>query len=407
MKNLILIFVFGMVFQAELFPQGYTYTNLSSNLPSGSGTALLTKMSWINLNEGWISSGAAGEIYHTADGGNSFNTQTASNSSVVHSVFMLNQLEGYATGDMYRVMNTMNGGNLWSSNWYAASDLLALGFPQGSSTGFACGYAGWIFSISPTGINSCASPFNQTLFDLSFPGVNGWACGNGVIGRYISTTGWVNDQLFPAGNYKGIFMMDDLTGWAVGEGGLILKTTNGKDWTLQNNPDILHRNLNDVCFLNSQAGIAVGDNGLILLTFDGGTSWTVETSLQLTHNLNDVKFPVPDAGYIAGDGPTLIKVQSPSAGMENSTENDSEIRLFISPNPSSEFFRIHFHLPLTDHVLLRIYDHCGRLITTLQDKGLPAGDYTLSYKASDLKKGTYVCSLFSGVETRSVCMMVK
>jgi hypothetical protein len=118
MKSTLVIGLFGLIFHTALFSQGYTFSDLSSNLPSGNGTALLTNMSWINLNEGWISSG---------------------------------------------------------------------------------------------------SPFNHDLFDLSFPGVNGWVCGSSVIGRYISATGWVNDQVFPAGNYKGIFMIDIMTGWAVGD----------------------------------------------------------------------------------------------------------------------------------------------------------------------------------------------
>jgi hypothetical protein len=93
--------------------------------------------------------------------------------------------------------------------------------------------------------------------------------------------------------------------------------------------------------------------------------------------------------------------------VENSIEKDAETRLTIGPNPSSAFISIQFYLPLTGNVLLRIYDNSGRLITTLQDKRLPAGDYTLSYNVSELEKGTYICSLISGRESRSVPIIVQ
>jgi hypothetical protein len=70
---------------------------------------------------------------------------------------------------------------------------------------------------------------------------------------------------------------DSLTGYAVGYGGSILKTTNGgQDWkSLRKGRRLDTRGLpfRGVHFRDVETGVAVGDQGLAWLTRDGGKSW--------------------------------------------------------------------------------------------------------------------------------------
>ncbi|MDQ3199103.1 MAG: YCF48-related protein, partial [Verrucomicrobiota bacterium] len=76
---------------------------------------------------------------------------------------------------------------------------------------------------------------------------------------------------------NGNYLLDSGVGFAVGDAGTILKTTDaGMSWlTLSSGTT---RNLYDVYFFNDSEGVTVGDNGLILRTTDGGTNWETITS---------------------------------------------------------------------------------------------------------------------------------
>ncbi len=94
-------------------------------------------------------------------------------------------------------------------------------------------------------------------------------------------------------------MVDTLNGWAVGDSGVIINTTDGQNWTTQTNPD--SNSLFDVFFLNANEGWAVGVLGIILHTTDGGTTWLVEAAGMTTNFLRGVHFTSPTNGYVSGN----------------------------------------------------------------------------------------------------------
>ncbi|MDQ3199824.1 MAG: YCF48-related protein, partial [Verrucomicrobiota bacterium] len=78
-------------------------------------------------------------------------------------------------------------------------------------------------------------------------------------------------------NLNGNYLLDSGVGFAVGDAGTILKTTDaGMSWVTLSTGTT--RNLYDVYFFNDSEGVTVGDNGLILRTTDGGTTWLTITS---------------------------------------------------------------------------------------------------------------------------------
>lgn len=86
---------------------------------------------------------------------------------------------------------------------------------------------------------------------------------------------------------------------AVGERGIILRSTDGKDWKQIVSPvDVL---LNSVFFLDSQNGWAVGHDAAIITTRDGGQSWALQSfSPGLNKPLMDVIFLDAQKGFSVG-----------------------------------------------------------------------------------------------------------
>src|SRR5690349_15021258 len=76
---------------------------------------------------------------------------------------------------------------------------------------------------------------------------------------------------------NGVWMVDASTGYAVGNGGRIVKSVNGgNSWTPQTSGTAM--NLTDVKFTSATVGYACGDNGTVLYTTNGGTNWAAYTT---------------------------------------------------------------------------------------------------------------------------------
>jgi photosystem II stability/assembly factor-like uncharacterized protein len=69
-----------------------------------------------------------------------------------------------------------------------------------------------------------------------------------------------------------VHFVDENTGWAVGDNGMIARTGDGgRTWKPQ--ASTTSELLSDVHFVNRQSGWAVGDYGTVLHTGDGGKIW--------------------------------------------------------------------------------------------------------------------------------------
>ena len=107
---------------------------------------------------------------------------------------------------------------------------------------------------------------------------------------------------------RGLFFLNTDTGYAVGEGGYISKTTDGGvTWTPQTSG--VTDALRSVFFVNDTLGYisggVLGVSGRFLKTIDGGATWspmTFGTSL-----IRAVNFISPDTGLLAGSAGTIYK----------------------------------------------------------------------------------------------------
>lgn len=106
--------------------------------------------------------------------------------------------------------------------------------------------------------------------------------------------------------------VDSVNGWAVGETGAIIHTTDGGiSWTAQESG--VEDTLLDVHFTDSEYGWAVGKRGAVIRTTNGGQTW--EKQLKRTTSwLIGVRFPTRDSGIIVSDNYDLLVMQTHDGG---------------------------------------------------------------------------------------------
>lgn len=318
MKKLLIVMAALLFSGSQLFAQQYGWVDLTGNLPhAGEDPPDLSDVHFVSDNEGWCSCSSHAEIYHTTDGGQTFEVQTTT--YYTEAIQMLDANEGYTGGKAGVVYHTIDGGQNWPAIGSIGDTLTDFSFPPTGGTGYACGLNGHISSITPSGVTLMTSGVPDSLNSISFP-VNsdeGWVCGGSII-RHYTGGAWTGDQDYPSGGYNGynaIYFVNNQEGWAAGDGGVIIHTTDGYNWTSQTNPSTA--SLADLFFLNNQEGWAVGSHGAIIHTTDGGTTWNIEGAGLTSAVLRGVHFTSPTNGYAVGNGGILLKYTE-IAGMDDS-----------------------------------------------------------------------------------------
>jgi photosystem II stability/assembly factor-like uncharacterized protein len=164
------------------------------------------------------------------------------------------------------------------------------------------------------------------LNDIFFANANnGYAVGDN--GTVVNTSdGGTTWTLKPTGISTALnscHFTSTTTGFVVGDGGVILKTTdNGTTWTPQTSGTT--ETLTSIFFINTNNGYIAGENGVILKTTNGGTAWTLQNS-GTTENLMSVHFPISALGYAVGASGTILKNMDDSGDwtvMTSGTTND-------------------------------------------------------------------------------------
>jgi photosystem II stability/assembly factor-like uncharacterized protein len=211
--------------------------------PSLSDFGDIRTITFLNDRLGWAS-GQSSRVWHTSDGGATWVLQIQFPFQFVHALSFVDSLNGWGAGDVNRRVHTTDGGLTWLVDTLAYS-----------------------------------------LYDIQFiDSLHGWQCGTWKIER--TTDGGSTWQLqldtFMV-RWQSIFMLDQITGWAVSEmsafggtPGLIVHTTDGgATWAYQQNPT--EYSLRGVFFSNSLNGVTVGDVATLLRTTNGGQGWELAT----------------------------------------------------------------------------------------------------------------------------------
>jgi len=107
------------------------------------------------------------------------------------------------------------------------------------------------------------------------------------------------------------FPVDTLIGYACGERGTIIKTTNGgQTWFLLSAP--LPVTFYGCYFVNQNLGYVCGANGVVLKTTNGGQDWQ-NLSTGVTDSLYHLYFISPDTGFIVGENSRVLRTYNGGA----------------------------------------------------------------------------------------------
>jgi len=123
----------------------------------------------------------------------------------------------------------------------------------------------------------------------------------------------------------------------------------------------------------------------------GDTMWSYPTGGFITSTpavSNGMVFFTSHDGYLYALGEWL-------SIDEISTPSRSCLSLQIEANLFSHTTEIRFHLPISDHVSLKIYDVTGRLVETLIDRPLKAGEHKIRW-SPEITSGIYFLRLKTG-----------
>jgi photosystem II stability/assembly factor-like uncharacterized protein len=381
MKKLLLLFTFTICLLPFAFAQQYGWTDLSANIP---GDPDFSGVYFISDVEGWMSVSSGPEIYHTTDGGATFEIQETSLGTATKAIYMIDENERHTGGGSGFVYRTTNGGINWNFHGAIPSTLTDLDFAN-STQGYACGDNGAVFSITPEGVSNLNSGLSSHLAGITSPSENNvWVCGGGTISYYNGTS--FSFQSGPVGTYNSIFFISNQEGWVVGNSGLIGHTVNGGEtWYSQIDP--VSNSLYSVFFLNQNEGWAVGSQGTIIHTIDGGENWYLQAQGLTTNFLRGVHFTSPTNGYVVGNEKTLLKYGEITSGVGQETK---DLKFEIYPNPASEKFQVAGCRLRVDAVTVELFDLNGR---KLLEKHFPAGNETTEVDVSGLQNGVYMIQL--------------
>jgi hypothetical protein len=126
--------------------------------------------------------------------------------------------------------------------------------------------------------------------------------------------------------------------------------------------------------------------------------------------LNDVADAMTPEGWAIFDAAVkwAMNYEEPSA-VDNNLNMDIPGEFVLHnnyPNPFDKITNIKFTIPTQANIQLSVYDAMGVHITTLVDEIRPAGNYKVTFDASDMPGGLYFYRLVSGANTITKTMLL-
>ena len=180
-------------------------------------------------------------------------------------------------------------------------------FYQGVDTNVT--YA-WDFGNNATGDE--ANPFNS-YNEVGFYTVNLTATNASGCATTVSKMNYIDiEQIFPtipiapldSNDLTSILMVDAFTGFAVGNNGALVMTTNGAvTWSTLNSGTSV--NLTNIGAIDTANVYITGENGLIMKTEDGGLSWAV-VPVGTNETFKAITFHGANEGWAVGTNGTIF-----------------------------------------------------------------------------------------------------
>jgi photosystem II stability/assembly factor-like uncharacterized protein len=236
---------------------------------------------FISAEEGWVV-GAFGSVYHTSDGGKTWESQPSGTLEHLFGVDFVDSHSGWVVGRSGVIGHSEDGGTSWSRQ--------------------KAGNERHLFSVAAITTRRAAAIGDWGQIWMTEDGGETW------LDRSLPRDVILNGQSWPDAEH----------GWVVGEMGAIVVTRDGgRTWTEQDSG--VMKTLFAVQFKDLREGWVVGIDGLILHTTDGGESWEAQRGDVTLGALEHVGFAqamgnaslydvvvAGDYGYAVGDVGTVL-----------------------------------------------------------------------------------------------------
>jgi len=135
-------------------------------------------------------------------------------------------------------------------------------------------------------------------------------------------------------------------------------------------------------------GYIPGDGGVILKTTNGGVNWYRMNS-PVGNSLLSVTFPDSSQGWICGMG-TLLHYGGPVGVKKLETGVPEDFSLSQNyPNPFNPVTNFELRIKNFGFVTLKVFDARGKEVSTLLNENMKPGVYKIKFDGSDYSSGVY------------------
>ena len=303
--------VYGVVYHTV--DGGQSWQTPSSDLHKGT-----ISVHFVNQDMGWAVQSALlpdmqGGILTTRDGGKTWEPQHSSDPGYYGSVRFLDEQTGWVAGNYGLVLHTNDGGNSWETKSQGAGSTLLDVFFADRETGWAAGYNGTILHTVDGGMSwqrQESGAGNRVLSNMHFVDrKTGWIAGGGRTLLHTEDGGahWEGQETgTDAGSLRSVFFVDRRTGWIGDDGGRIFHTTNrGQTWMEQDLGAAARDSwVQDIHFTDARIGWMVNWDGDIVHTRDGGQTWELQHAAGFP--LSSIYFTDDKTGWTVGRYGTIL-----------------------------------------------------------------------------------------------------
>lgn len=377
---------------------------------SGS-THWFNSICFVDENTGWICgfNGSDVMLIHTTDAGANWIPQSVPVTVFYGEVTFLDANTGWACGQNGTLLKSTDGGETWSQLTIDMTGTLQSVYFVDENNGWCVGQSGSIFHSTDGGESWVLQNSGSDKYLIRTRFLNsmvGWATGIQGTVLYTNDGGetWVTQTSNVTYDISSISIVDENNVWlgsvlggggksAFDNGAVVHTSDAGTTWEVQYTST---EQVNTVSFVDLNKGWFFGSNGTIMHTVDGGATW--ESQYTGVSNIFAVGQMVDEYnGWCTGqDG--IIMHNSNAVGISDFESGQTGIQISSSPNPFSGNTKINFSIAENSAVEITIYDVSGKLVATLVNEEMQAGNNSVTWDASSLAGGIYYCTLKSGNE---------